>query len=216
MGSSPSANAPPSVSGSTTASPSSSSAARQLSPGASGSASASTLASGQRRNRSWTQSVQSRALISRQPSSTNRPGRNSASATQPSALCAASCSQSISRTLPSSVLPSFFASPRRSSSRAAQEATQRTRVSGCSASISHTMRPLPVPAGRTSAARQPCCKAAAAARQAALFESCTKIDISFSAPPGGSEIVFSAKKKCACAKRTALPALRLRSFSLKC
>lgn len=60
MGSSPSANAPPSVSGSTTASPSSSSAARQLSPGASGSASASTLASGQRRNRSWTQSVQSR------------------------------------------------------------------------------------------------------------------------------------------------------------
>lgn len=137
-------------------------------------------------------------------------------ATQPSALCAASCSQSISRTLPSSVLPSSFASPRRSSSRAAQEATQRTRVSGCSASISHTMRPLPVPAGRTSAARQPCCKAAAAARQAALFESCTKIDISFSAPPGGSEIVFSAKKKCACAKRTALPALRLRSFSLKC
>ena len=81
MGSRPSAIAPPSASGSTMASASISSAARQLSPGASGSPRASSFAPGQRRNSGWTQSVQSFALISLQPSSTSRPGRNSASAT---------------------------------------------------------------------------------------------------------------------------------------
>ena len=56
MGSRPSAIAPPSASGSTMASASISSAARQLSPGASGSPKANSFAPGQRRNRGWTQS----------------------------------------------------------------------------------------------------------------------------------------------------------------
>ena len=179
MGSRPSAIAPPSASGSTMASASISSAARQLSPGASGSPRASSFAPGQRRNRGWTQSVQFFALISLQPSSTSRPGRNSASATQPSAFCTASCSQLISRTRPPSVRPSRFVRARRSSRRAAQDTTQSTRISGWASSSSHTMQPLPVPAGRTSAAQFFCCSPASAARQAVLFESSTKIDISY-------------------------------------
>lgn len=106
-------------------------------------------------------------------------GAGQSSATQPSAFCTASCSQLISRTRPPSVRPSRFVRARRSSRRAAQDTTQSTRISGWASSSSHTIQPLPVPAGRTSAAQFFCCSPASAARQAVLFESSTKIDISY-------------------------------------
>ena len=178
------------------ASASISSAARQLSPGASGSPRASSFAPGQRRNSGRTQSVQSFALISLQPSSTSRPGRNSASATQPSAFCTASCSQLISRTRPPSVRSSRFARARRSSRRAAQDTTQSTRISGWASSSSHTMQPLPVPAGRTSAAQFFCCSPASAARQAVYLNHLPKSTyLILSAPSEGSEIRFFCKKE---------------------
>ena len=180
MGSRPSATRPtPRASGSTMASASISSAARQLSPGASGSPTSQQLCPRaeaeqgldtvgpvlcahlppavqyQQAGPELSQRHPAQSILHGQLLAAHQPHPAAQRPAQP--LCRA----------------------RRSSRRAAQDTTQSTRISGWASSSSHTMQPLPVPAGRTSAAQFFCCSPASAARQAVLFESSTKIDISY-------------------------------------
>ena len=74
---------------------------------------------------------------------------------------------------------------------------------GGRASSSHTMQPLPVPAGRTSAAQFFCCKSSLPLHGRLFYlNHATKIDISYPFCPFRvvQKFAFSAKKKRACAK----------------
>ena len=178
MGSRPSAIAPPSTSGSTMASASISSAARQLSPGASGSPEPAALPRAEAEQR--LDAVGPVLCAHLPPAVQHQQAGPELSQCHPA-----------QRILHGQLLAAHQPHPaaQRPAQPLCQGAAQFQTGSaghhpeyahlGVGVQQLHTMQPLPVPAGRTSAAQFFCCSPASAARQAVLFESSTKIDISY-------------------------------------